>query len=177
MYISKENEKLYLRPYDFNMCRIMTVLAKIIKDHGGRVKPIRNALVKDRNLKESEFIPVTHTTYITFVYGEIAYYFQIEENPFSPFYYSKTPVRNGKFSKDACLDEFTKKWLFDCFFKSEITNEIIKNAAQIIFDELIKAPFSIIRRDKHREKVANTFDGGWHWETVYNPERMEKVDF
>lgn len=31
MYISRENEKLYLRPLDFNVCRIMTQLAEIVK--------------------------------------------------------------------------------------------------------------------------------------------------
>ena len=177
MYIGRENEKLYLRPLDFNVCRIMTQLAEIVKNNGGKVKPIRNALVCDRNLDNSEFVQVTHTTNITFVCDEIAYYFQVDQNPFFPFYYTKTPVRNGKFSKDACLDEFTKKWLFDCLFKSEVPDAIIKQAAQIIFEELIKARFSIIRRDSHREKVANTFSPGWHWETVQAPERMEKVDF
>ena len=43
MYISRENEKLYLRPLDFNVCRIMTQLAEIVKNNGGKVKPIENA--------------------------------------------------------------------------------------------------------------------------------------
>lgn len=177
MYISRENEKLYLRPLDFNMCRIMTQLAEIVKNNGGKVKPIKNALVCDRALKNSEFVQVTHTTYISFIYDETAFYFQVDQNPFFPFYYTKTPVKNGKFSKDACLDEFTKKWLFDCFWKSEVPDIIIKHAAQIIFEELIKARFSIIRRDSHWEKVPNAFSLGWHWEAICNPERWEKVDF
>ena len=77
MYISRENEKLYLRPLDFNMCRIMTQLAKIVKNNGGKVKPIRNAFVCDRALENSKFIQVTHTTYICFIYDETAFYFQI----------------------------------------------------------------------------------------------------
>lgn len=40
MYIGRENEKLYLRPLDFNVCRIMTQLAEIVKNNGGKVKPI-----------------------------------------------------------------------------------------------------------------------------------------
>ena len=75
MYISRENEKLYLRPLDFNVCRIMTQLAEIVKNNGGKVKPIKNALVCARALENSEFVRVTHTTYISFVYDVTAFYF------------------------------------------------------------------------------------------------------
>lgn len=83
-------------------------ISRDCKNNGGKVKPIRNALVCDRALENSEFVRVTHTTYISFVYDETAFYFQVDQNPFFPSYYTKTPVKNGKFSKDACLDEFTK---------------------------------------------------------------------
>lgn len=104
-------------------------------------------------MKESEFIPVTHTTYITFVHDEIAYYFQIEENSFFPFYYSKTPVRNGKFSKDACLDEFSKEWLYDCFFKSGVNNNDIIRAANTIFEMLKKADFQLFAEINKQNKL------------------------
>ena len=177
MYISRENEKLYLSPYEYNVCRIVTSLAEIVESNGGRVKPVKNALIKNISVKESEFIPVTHTTYIKFLYKDVVYYFQIDRNPFFPFYYSKALVKNGKFSKDTYLEEFSKEWLKDCFFTSDTTSADIRQAALSIFDDLKKANLSKIYRDKQRTRVANIFNDGWHWETVYNPERMEKVDF
>ena len=136
MYISRENEKLYLCPLDFNVCRIMTQLAEIVKNNGGKVKPIRNALVCDRNLENSEFVQVTHTTYITFVCDEIAYYFQVDQNPFFPFYYTKTPVRNGKFSKDACLDEFTKNGYLIAFLDQKYQTQLLNRRRRLFLKSL-----------------------------------------
>lgn len=41
-----ENQKLFLRPYDFNRCRIMEALAKVAENNGGKVKPGKSVLHK-----------------------------------------------------------------------------------------------------------------------------------
>ena len=86
--------------------------------------PARAAAIKTYSEKlekltsiNNEPITVTHTTYITFVLDGMYYYFQTDDNPFFPFYIQKTPVKNGKYSKDACTVEDKKEWMYDCFFE------------------------------------------------------------
>ncbi|HPJ12935.1 MAG TPA: hypothetical protein PLV00_06080 [Caldisericia bacterium] len=174
----KDGERLYLRAWEYNAARIITELANIVENHGGRVKPTNTAIISDRNTKEeTEPITVTHTSYISFVLDGTYYYYQVNDNPFFDFYYSKTPIKNGKCSRDAGLEADKKEWLFDCFFGSNCGQQDIIEAANLIFNMLCNAPHSRIIRDKHKQRIANTYNDGWHYETVYVPERLEKVDF
>jgi hypothetical protein len=176
--VTKDGERLYLKAWEYNAARIITELANIVKNHGGRVKPTHTAIISDRNAKEeAESITVTHTSYISFVLDEVYYYFQIDDNPFLEFYWNKTPVKNGKYSKDAGLEADEKKWLYDCFLMSNCGQPDIVEAANFIFNMLCSAPMSKIIRDSHKQRVPNTYNDGYHMETVYAPERMEKVDF
>lgn len=176
--VIKDGERLYLRAWEYNAARIISELANIVKNHGGRVKPTNTAIISDRSAEEkSEPITVTHTSYISFILDETHYYYQVNDNPFFDFYWSKTPVRNGKYSKDAGLEADRKEWLFDCFFGSNCGQQDIIEAANLIFNMLCNAPMSKIIRDKRKQQVANTYNDGWHFEMVYAPERLEKVDF
>lgn len=176
--ITKDGERLYLRSWEYNAARILTELAKIVKNHDGRVKPTHTAIISDRNAKEqSEPITVTHTSYISFVLNETYYYYQVNDNPFFEFYYSKTPIKNGKRSRDAGLEVDKKEWLYDCFFKSNCGQADIVEAANLIFNMLCNAPMSKIIQDSYKQRVPNTYNDGYHMETIYKPERMEKVDF
>ena len=62
MIVLKENQRLYLHSCNYNMARMMSVLASLVKEHGGRVKPTRQAFISDRNCKDAEPIKVTHTS-------------------------------------------------------------------------------------------------------------------
>lgn len=176
--VMKDGERLYLRAWEYNASRILTELAKIVTNNGGRVKPTNTAIISDRSAKEeSEPITVTHTSYISFILDETYYYYQVDDNPFFEFYYQKTPIKNGKRSRDAGLELDKKEWLFDCFFGSNCSQQYIVEAANLLFNMLCNAPLSKLIRDKHKQRVANTYNDGWHYETVYAPERLEKVDF
>ncbi len=176
--VRKDGERLYLRAWEYNAARIISELAKIVENHRGRVKPTNTAIISDRSAKEeSEPITVTHTTYISFILDETYYYYQVNENPFFEFYYIKTPIRDGKRSKDAGLEADKKEWLYDCFFESNCGQPDIVEAANLIFNMLCNAPMSKIIRDSYKQRVPNTYNDGYHMETVYKPERMEKVDF
>ena len=122
-------------------------------------------------------VTVKRLSYISFTLDGMYYYFQTDDNPFFEFYYQKTPVRNGKRSKDAYLMEFTKDWLYDCFFHAGCANADIVEAANLIFNALVNAPISGIHRDGKKTRVPNTYNNGYHYETVYAPERFETVDF
>lgn len=176
--VTKDGKRLYLRAWEYNAARIITELANIVKNHGGRVKPTHTAIISDRSAEEeNEPITVTHTNYISFVLDEVYYYYQVNDNPFFEFYYYKTPIKNGKRSRDAGLEADKKEWLFDCFFESNCAQQDIVEAANLIFNMLCNAPMSKIIRDSYKQRVPNTYNDGYHMETVYKPERMEKVDF
>jgi hypothetical protein len=118
-------------------------------------------------------IIVTHTTYISFVLEDIYYYYQVSDNPFFEFYYQKTPVKYGKISHDAVMMEDTKEWLYDCFFSFDVSDSDIKEAANHIFNMLVAAKNSVIHRDSKKQRVPNRYDGGYHYETIFEPERFE----
>ena len=176
--VIKDGERLYLRAWEYNAARIISELANIVKNHGGRVKPTNTAIISDRSATdEAEPITITHTSYISFVLDETHYYYQVNDNPFFEFYYNKTPIKNGKRSGGAGLEADKKEWLYDCFFGSNCEQPDIIEAANLIFNMLCNAPMSKIIRDKRKQRIPNTYNDGWHFETVYARERLEKVDF
>lgn len=220
MIVTKENQRLYLTAWNYNAARIMSELAKIVENNGGRYKPTNAAIISDRHLTSmlSEYeekitlyksivsegrgnertieainrmereidglkkinndpIQVTHTTYISFILDGFYYYYQVDDNPFFDFFYSKTPVKNGKHSLDAVLEEDKKAWLYGCFFHSGCADADIREAANLIFNMLVSSENSTVRRDSKKKRVPNTYNSGWHYETVYAPERLEKIDF
>ena len=220
MIVTKENQRLYLKPWSYNAARIMSELAKIVENNGGRYKPTNAAIISDRSITDklreyedkltqyksivaeglgnehtldaidfmekeidrlkkvnTDPIRVTHTSYISFILDGLYYYYQVDDNPFFDFYYSKTPVKNGKHSRDAALETDKKDWLFDCFFGSGCSDADVREAANLIFNMLVSAKNSVIIRDSKKVRVGNTYNSGWHYETVYSPERFADIDF
>ena len=220
MLVSKENERLYLSTWEYNEARIMSKLAEIVVENGGRVKPCKNAVIsnrsievmknkivekidfykrleekshkdirviaiekKEKELKDLENIKndptlVTHTSYISFVYENTYYYYQMDDNPFFEFLLVKTPVKNNKYSRDAALEEPKKDWLEDCFLKLERASEKdIEEAAKKIFDMLVSSKNSSIILDKKRVRVQNSYNNSYHYETIYEKERFTSVNF
>lgn len=216
MFVLHDGDRLYLSSWCYNACLIMTELAKIVENEGGRVKPCNTAIISNRSITEAihnvqdkidrastlepnekidaviadwkaekekyeainnEPIKVTHTLYISFVLNGFYYSYSMDDNPFFPFHEMKTPVRDNKYSQDACFEEADKSWQWDCFFMMGCSKEDIKEAANLIFNHLLKMNPSIIRRDGNRRRVPNTYNGGYHYETVYKPERIAEIDF
>lgn len=219
MIVTKENQRLYPATWEYNAARITTELARIVENHGGRVKYGNAAIISNRSisgalmekeqratqlkalnaenekeirtaaikalekeieeLKQIDNTPrrVTHTSYISFVLDNNYYYFSVDSNPFFPFHYIKTPVNNNKYSQDACCEEDKKEWFFDCFFSWKCSDADIKEGANLIFNMLCNAPFSEIMRDNRRQRVHNLYNNGYHYETIYAPERFAEIDF
>ena len=217
MIITKENERLYLSNWNYNCAQILSELAKIVTNNGGKVKPTKTAIISNRSISEAihenenrlerlenavaegrgtetaidtitakikelksvnnEPIQVTHLTYIDFVLDGVYYSYSTDDNPFFPFHIYKTPIKDGKRSADAGAVEDGKEWLFDCFFSANCAKSDIKEAANLIYNMLIKSKNSPIIRDSRRQRVQNTYNSGYHYETIYSPERFSKVDF
>ena len=119
-----------------------------------------------------------HSAYISFKLGGMYYYYQTDSNPFFDFHYQKTQIDvNGTISRCACLENDPKEWLYDCFLRADATDADRREAANLIYNMLVKAAPSVIRRDSHRVRVRNQYDGRYHYETVYEKERREAVNF
>lgn len=122
-------------------------------------------------------VKVEYTSYIEFVLNDTRYYFEIDDNPFFPVHASKTPVKNGKYSLDAFLCEFEKDIAFDQMILSNASEQEIKEVARLILDTLVNSKNSPINRDGKKQRVPNFYDGGYHYETIYRPERFTTIDF
>ena len=48
--VTKDNERLYLKSWQYNAARILSELANIVKTNGGRVQPLKTAIISDRSL-------------------------------------------------------------------------------------------------------------------------------
>ena len=219
MLILKENERLYISTFEYNLCRIMSALAEIVIKNGGRVKPQKKVIISDRSLEETKIklsnridylreleqkshkdirsnaiiekekelkklelinndpIQITHTNYISFIYENNYYYYQMDENIFFGFYYTKTPIKNGYYSLDTILEEEKKSWFYDCYLKFGCTENDIKKAAEYIFNMLLNSKYSNIRINKKRVIVPNSYNNSFHYDTIYEKERFASVDF
>lgn len=120
-------------------------------------------------------VKVTHTSYIHFMLDDTIYYYQIDRNPFFEFHYTKTPVINGEYSKNAMSENDKKDWLYDCFLSWNCSKADIKEAANLIFNMLVNAKNSVIWRDSTRRRVSNTYNSGYHYETIYSNDRKGKI--
>ena len=223
--VLKDGERLYLNSWEYNMARVISELAKMVQDRGGRCKRLPYAMVTNRtnynkaielksrierleqNINKysnaelieklktalektrSEYeqakaaadnekpVKVEYTSYITFVLNNYVYYFQIEDIPFFPVLASKTPVKNGKYSRDAVLGEFKKEIAFDQMIFSSVSEQEINEVASLILDTLASSKQSPIYRDGKKQRVPNVYNGGYHYETIYRPERFATIDF
>lgn len=112
---------------------------------------------------------------IYFVLDGVYYAYEMDENPFFEFYYRKTRLTASGASRDACSENDPKEWLFDCFFKRDCSEADKKEAANMIYNFLVSAPLSAVRVDSRRVRVSNTYNSGYHYETIKEKERFEKI--
>ena len=124
-------------------------------------------------------ITVTHTSYIDFTMNGVYYSYSLDNNPFFPFHYLKTPIdpKSKTYSGDACMEESSKSWLTDPLIGFGCPDSEIESAAGAILSLLLAAPLSTIRHDTKRTRIPNTYDDGYHFETIPVKERRLKIDF
>lgn len=155
-----------------------------IIEHRNNGKKVNDAIIADLTAKNealkginNEPIKVTHLTYINFTIDGIYYGYSVDDNPFFPFHIYKTPIKDGKRSADAAAVEDKKEWLFDCLLKMNCSKSDIVEAANLIYNMLITSDNSPIIRNSRRQRVPNTYNNGYHYETIYSKERFVDVDF
>lgn len=124
-------------------------------------------------------ITVTHISYINFTMNGVYYSYSLDDNPFFPFHYIKTPIdpKSKTYSGDACMEESSKSWLTDPLIGFGCPDSEIESAAGAILSLLLAAPLSTIRHDTKRTRIPNTYDSGCHFENIPIKERRLKIDF
>lgn len=124
-------------------------------------------------------ITVTHTSYINFTMNGVYYSYSLDNNPLFPFHYLKTPIepKSETYSGDACMEESPKSWFTDPLIGFGCPDSEIESAAGAILSLLLAAPLSTIRHDTKRTRIPNTYNSGYHFETIPIKERRIKIDF
>lgn len=116
-------------------------------------------------------------SWITFELDGTYYNIDIPDNPFFDVHMWKTPIANGKRNRDAEAQDANREWMFDCFFGVEATDADRREAANLLFNAMVKAPMSTIRREYNYRMVANTYNNGYHRERVYKPSSYETLEW
>jgi hypothetical protein len=171
-----EGQRLYLSAWDFNSCRVLGSLAEIVRNNGGKVKPAPTIMANNRTYEpDAEPVPIYGHGYISFTLDGDYYYFQVDSNPFFDPMILKARIDNGKY-REVYLEAFSREWIYDCMF--QIANDAeIREIAEILFSLLIKrkccAP---VPPEKHKVKVENLYDNGWHWEYKSESVKYRKVE-
>lgn len=118
-------------------------------------------------------IETTHSTYISFTLDGYFYNYNLDTNPFFDFYFTKAPIIDGnKYDANRYGIMDKKEWFFDCFLYAGCSDADIAEAAELIFNMLIKSNCGQLITEKHR--VPNTYDSGYHYENFHNV-RMREV--
>jgi len=161
-------------------------LAKLLEAEASRPSNSSRTTEINRLRKELEVldsfdnspIEVIGQNWIHFILDGKFYSLSFDDNPFMEFHYSKTPVKdNGEYSLDAYRNELDKSWLEDCYLTYKCTADDRELAADLIFNLLVDSRDSTIARFPHRKKVIGAHDRSYHWETVYEKERIAKLTF
>ena len=139
---------------------ILDNLKKIVEKAGGRVK--------EHDL---------YFNYIRFVLNGYMYYFQIDDNPLFPHYYTKTKVVDGKYSLNTYMDELERTWMKRLEYLSSNTDECLKLVAEDLYKTLLAAEDSEKYREEEERRVPNIYNNDTHIEKVLKPERFTKIDF
>lgn len=146
---------------------------------------IRREALKKYNLELKELqsiknapIHVKGASYATFAFDNMLYYVELPDNPFFDWYYSKTPIINNSYSKDVYSSAYDLKEINDDFLSfRKITSERINEATKALFNFLISAQQSEKYTETTKKRVANLYNGGYHFENVARKERREAINF
>lgn len=165
MFVTKENQRLYLPAWEYNAARVLGCVAELVQDKGGEVAPWRNIMANNRTYEpDAEPRQIYGQSWITFIIGGIYYKFDFDDNPFFEDHFTKTPVKDGKVLRNLYADSPIKDWKYDCLFRIA-SDEQCREIAEELLQKMLDANCSEVYYEKVRERVPNTYNDGWHWET------------
>lgn len=171
MFATQENQRLYLKAWEYNSMRVLGFLVKIIEDNGGEVEPYKHCMANNRTYEPTaEPRQIYGQSWITFTLDDMYYHISLDDNPFFDMHYLKTAIINGKRRQNVYMNVLSREWMYDCLFKIT-SDEEAKEIAYELFNIVLSAKESKRYYEKHRIQVPNTYDDGWHWETKYDGDR------
>ena len=179
MFFYHEGDTFYLKAWEYNTTLVLEKLATLVEAHNGKVKSANKGFIEyQREDREGSRREVSHLGYMSFILDGYLYYIQFDENPFFDHFYTKSLIKDGKVAKNHYLDKLEDRVRLDEKLMHYNCDEaIIENIAQAIFEALTEAPASRLVSETKREKVHNSYDGGYHWETVKKAPLYEAVGF
>ena len=176
MYGYRENERLYLPAWEYNVARTLGEVAEIVRDRGGKVKKTCHIMANNRSYEpDAEPRQIYGSLQITFTLDENYYSFWVNENPLFEYHYIKTPIKNGKHLRNVYAEELFRTWAHDCLFRVATDIQIHVCALELL-DLLTGAHLSQKYNEKHKIAVPNTYDGGYHFEYKYDPDEWVSAE-
>lgn len=132
--------------------------------HGRTTTTAREELAQLEEIKND---PITlyygNWHYICFTIENNYYYYSMDRNPFFDFHYGKQPINKGTVSPDYYLNTDSKKWLYDCFFTFKCSQDDRREAANNIYNMLLKASYCGKYHGKRKSTPLNILEGKKTW--------------
>ena len=137
----------YFYPTMYNMVRVVNRLAEMVEKKGGKVERREEELsihFRDGQNNVRDDIPAVTTNFVSliadlwirFELNGYRYYFEVDNNPFFPDGYIKTPVGwDGKSYIDK-IESGEKSWLYDDMFRFAAKEEVIDLSAAALLNQL-----------------------------------------
>ena len=154
MFIFKEGERAYLTAWEFNTCKMLGKLADIVEAHGGNVHRAHNIMATYQVKQDMEPVPIWGCGYISFELGGIIYKFNVDDNPFFDHMYAKTPLVGNMYSQNVYYADISGGWTMQGLTSCKCSEELIAEAAGILFQKLIDAPMSERYKDVRKEYIV-----------------------
>lgn len=125
-------------------------------------------------------VQLEYTTYIAFKLDGLYYTWSMQDNPFDAATFSKrkiytVPGKGDNVIKNYYSDTCRGEWWLDCLLSFRCNTEERKEIANLIFNELMAADLSEIYYEKTRKRVSNTYNSGYHYETVTSENQYTEV--
>lgn len=96
--------------------------------------------------------------YISFVYNDHYYYYQMDRNPFFDFLFIKTKLINeNTTARNVYGSTPSREWMLDCFWHFDCSPEDRREAANLIFNELVNAAPSKPYQTKERKNKQTLY--------------------
>ena len=170
-------DRMYLNTYDYNRCRLKTALATLVKEIGGHVRANKETVISNRNVASDKTVKVTQEGSIEFEYNGVVYTYVTDDNPFfeKNAYYMKRPLLGDKYTEDVYHESDTTRVYADSLFRKDLSDREIAEKAKLLLEFLVAAPMSRHYYTTHKVRVANLYDGGFHYESVRDKERYKEI--
>lgn len=153
MFIFKAGERAYLTAWEFNTCKMLGKLADIVEAHGGKVRRAHNIMATYHSKADMEPVPIWGCGYIAFELDGIIYHFSVDDNPFFDHNYAKAILVGRSYSQNVYYADISGGWTMQGLMYTDCPEDLIAEAAEILFEKLEKAPLSEKYKDSRKEYV------------------------